>query len=264
MVSQNAIGGQSDRRIRSVCHGLRDFEHVIRVNLDDAGKGQACAVVPRQCDGGVDAKRVAAVLRPLCIGARDLRWFDASSGGPAIKRVICVGAADRREHGYDFGVLVLCFAVVLERQIIDATAKERNRTAQAVGLDFDPRSVCKRAFARFCLLHGRGWSFGYDRWKAAGVCLRCQFSTGLRVQRCFGFGRRKQDEPNKDHQETECRCKNKVPVLIVHRDCHLICSISAWFNRVSGKRSRAFGRVGVFCYAWSLNFQYPRQFLWVG
>ena len=126
-----------DRGAAAVGHVVLDGEEIFVVDRDDAAERQPLAVVPGQRQRLRRRQRAGALLRPHGLGVRQLRR--TGRGHPAefgIERLRAAGRRqqhDRRRGRVDGGV------IAVERNVVDARALERDRTAQRRRVDGDAR-----------------------------------------------------------------------------------------------------------------------------
>ena len=97
-----------------------------------------CAVVVGQRHRMADAERAGAALRPQRVRCGDLH-IGAGGIGPAEFGIERIGAAGRRQQHDRRRLRIDRLAKLDQRQIVDASAFERDRALHAVGRDRDAR-----------------------------------------------------------------------------------------------------------------------------
>ncbi len=141
------IGKQRDRVAAFVRHLVLEREQITVVDRDGAAEGQARAVVIGQRHRMVDAERARAFLLPHRVRSRH-RGGGAGGGHPAELGIVCVRRARRREQHDGRRVGIDGLAILLERQIVDASALEVDAAVQARRGDGDPRRSGNHRLAR--------------------------------------------------------------------------------------------------------------------
>ena len=207
LARDQGIGEQRHCRARGVRHGLRHREHIVAVDAEAAGEGEARAIVPGEIDRMI-GRELAARAGPERIGSGN---FDASvaAGDPTeLDRIGLRGALGREQH--DLGaVRIGGLAVADERQIVELAAYQIDRAGEARRVDFDARSLLQHGLAR----RGRRGSGHSGAGRGRGR-LRRRGLTGLRGRhRRRRSGRDEILEPQQDHHRDHDR-EDEVFLLI--------------------------------------------------
>ena len=246
VAGDDAVGGRGNRRVRGVLDRLGDGEHVVLVHRDLAAEGQARGTLPFQRDGAVCGERVAFGDVPGGVGAGHGVEPEAGARtrGPAVERIVGVVAADGREDLDDGGLGVHIDVVVLEPQVIQPPAGERDGA-------FDPGRVDLQA-------GGLGRGGGAAGLGAGGKVAAAGIGSGARgrgnavaglgrrafAERFLFLGRllrrREQNKPDQDHHEAECGGEQEVLVLTVHERGVPFLSHQPAFNSSDTQRSSGF------------------------
>ena len=201
VAGKDPVWGHAGAVCAGILDALRDGEHEIRVDRDLAPEGEALAVFPHQGHRRFRAERIAALLLPHGVGAGNIFERDARAGCPAVKSVIGVRFADGRQHGHDIRIRLLADAVVLERQLIDAPAQQRDRPGHTWRLDHDPGCIFRRCDGSLGFggqVAGGGLRRGRQGRRGHGGIVRV--NGGL-----FRWG--EQHEPNQNDGKAECCCQ---------------------------------------------------------
>ena len=127
-----------DRLVALVHHLVLDREQIFVVDRDGAAEFEALAVVVGQRHRMADAERAGACLRPHRVRCGDLH-IGAGGIGPAEFGIERIGAAGRRQQHDRRRLRIDRLAKLDQRQVVDASAFERDRALQAVGCDRDAR-----------------------------------------------------------------------------------------------------------------------------
>ncbi len=199
----DAIGGHAHLARPGILDRLRDGEHVVLVDLHRAREDQALAIVPPQSDGLAGRKRAARGEGPFGVRAGNIFVSQIAAGGPAVEGVVGTLLPHRAEQTHEVRRRLQRDAVVLELQVVDPPARERDRA-------LDPRRVDGEAGG-----FGRGLGCGGCVGGNGFACGRrgCRFGRrgdGGGRGRGNGFGWREQDEPDQDHHEAEARREKKI------------------------------------------------------
>ena len=144
------IGKQRHRAAAGIGDAVPDGEEITVVDRDGAGEGKALAVVVGQRHRVIDVERARALLLPRRVGAGH-RGIGAGGGYPAEFGVIGVRRSRRREQHDRRRIRIDGFAVLRERQIVDAAALEIDRAAEPRRRNGDPRRCGDDGFTRGCL-----------------------------------------------------------------------------------------------------------------
>ena len=200
-------------------HLVVDREHVFVVDRDRAGEFEPLAVVVGQCDWRILRERRLARGRPQRVGSGERKTFAADE---ARLGVIGVRAArGRQEHDLRARRLDR-LAIVLEREIVDAAALQRDRAFEARRVDGDARAFGERLLAGERDSGGarlRRGAFG----RASALRRRLRrprLDPLLLLCRLLRVGRRRlrqeQDLPGEQDAERQENGEDEVAVVLVH------------------------------------------------
>ncbi len=154
-------------------HLVVDGEHVFVVERDGAGEFQALAGVVAERHRRLRRQRSGRLRRPGRFRSGQAEIL-AALRHPAMLGVIGVRSAGRRQQHDQRARRLDRLAIVLERQIVDASALQRDRADQARRLDGDARAL------RQSLLAGHG---GRGRWSRLRRSARLSLAAARRLWR---------------------------------------------------------------------------------
>ncbi len=214
-----------DQRVRmerdgigaGIRHLVVDREHVFVVDRDGAGEFQPLAVVVSQRDRRILRERRLARGRPQRVRGGERKTFAADE---ARLRVIGVRTSRRRQEHDLRARRFDRLAIVLEREIVDTAAFQRDRAFEARRVDGDARAFGERLVASerdsggACLRRGpfgRASTLRLRRSRLDPLLLLCRL---LRVG-----GRRlrqEQDLPGEQDAEGQENGEDEVAVILVH------------------------------------------------
>ncbi len=163
------IRKQRDRAAAPVLHFVPDREQIMIVDRDGAAEQKALAVVISECYRAIDTETAVALLGPQRV--RPGHFLRRPGGrNPAELRVVGLGCAGGREQHDRRRFRIDGFAVLLERQIVDAGALKSDAAVEPGRFD---------GHALRCSDHG-----------LAGVRLRRLGGSSRPAWHCRGAGRR--------------------------------------------------------------------------
>src|SRR5215472_16749986 len=171
------IGKQRHRAAAVVGDVVFDGEQIMLVNGDGAPEDEALAVVVSQRHRPAHTERARSFLLPHRVGT-GYGGIAAGRGHPAEFGIKGVRRARRREQHDRRRVRIGFFAILRERQIVDAAAFEIDAAAKPRRLDRNARRGCDHSFTRGGLrLGGRCAGFWRSRY------FRCRRLSGVRSWR---------------------------------------------------------------------------------
>src|SRR6516225_1688489 len=133
------------------------------VNGDGAREDEALAVVVGQRYRSPDAERARSLLLPDRLGTGH-GHIDAGSGNPAEFSIEGLRRARRGKQHDRRRLRIGLFAILRERQVVDAAALKIDAAAEPRCLDRDPRRGSNHRFARSRLRLSRGAGFWRSRY----------------------------------------------------------------------------------------------------
>ena len=220
MAGDQAVRIERDRLGAAVRHRVVDAEHIFVVDRDGAGEFKSLAVVVRQRERRALRQRSRRVRRPQRVGSGKCPVLVSGGADEAMLGVVGVWPACWRQEDHHRARRLDRLAIVLQRQIVDAGALQRDRALEARRVDGDARAL--RQGLRAGHRRGRGGA-GLQRRARGSLSARLRLRrAGLHRLRLLGRRHRRrmlrheEKLPGEQHADGQNDSQDEVAVVLVH------------------------------------------------